>query len=77
MDWLIFLLRTAITLTFLILAVFGPYALRKLSAFIKRYSEAHAALQQEVQVERKRIDGLIARLEQAERTLRSLQEHQQ
>lgn len=46
---LIILLRLAITLTFLILAAGGPYAIILLRRFIRRYATAHEAL--EVRVE--------------------------
>lgn len=45
MDWLIIFLRVAITLTFLILAAGGPYAIWQLRRFIRRYALAHKALE--------------------------------
>lgn len=47
MDWII-VTRIAITLTFLILAAGGPWALIKLSRFIRLYTERHQALEQRV-----------------------------
>lgn len=47
-EIIIVLIRLAITLTFLILAAGGPYAVGKLSRFIRRYSLAHEALKRRV-----------------------------
>jgi len=47
-DWLIFFIRLAITLTFLITATVGPWALVKLNKFIRRYEAAHKALEDRV-----------------------------
>lgn len=44
----IILICVAITLTFLILAAGGPYAIIKLRQFITRYATAHAALEARV-----------------------------
>lgn len=55
MDIVIILLRLAITLTFLILATFGPYAVRKLSKFIREYTVAHESLKLRVQVIEKQL----------------------
>lgn len=49
------LVRIAVTLTFLILAMGGPYAIRKLSTFIREYKTAHNALRQRVQVIEKQL----------------------
>jgi len=49
MDWPIILIRLAITFTFLILAAGGPWALFKLSSFIKRYRTAHEELKARVE----------------------------
>lgn len=45
---IITLLRIAITLTFLILAAGGPYAVIKLSRFIRKYGFAHEELKRRV-----------------------------
>jgi hypothetical protein len=37
--------RVATTLTFLMIAAFGPYAIVKLNRFIKRYTVAHSELE--------------------------------
>ncbi len=55
MSIVIILLRIAVTLTFLILATFGPYAVRKLSKFIQRYTVAHESLKLRVQVIEKHL----------------------
>ena len=49
MDLFILFLRIAITLTFLILAIFGPVALTKLTRFIRRYTVAHEAMQADIE----------------------------
>lgn len=49
MDWLIFLIRLAITLTFLILAAGGPYAILQLRRFIRNYMTAHKILEARVE----------------------------
>lgn len=48
MDWVIISLRLAITLTFLITAIVGPWALIKLNKFIRRYETAHKALEDRI-----------------------------
>lgn len=48
MDIMILSVRIAITLTFLILAAGGPYALGKLRRFIRTYGVAHEELKQRV-----------------------------
>ena len=48
MNLLIIFLRIAITLTFLILAAGGPWALYQLNRFIKRYVTAHEVLKARV-----------------------------
>lgn len=45
---LVILARIAVTLTFLILAAGGPYAIILLRRFIARYVTAHAALEARV-----------------------------
>jgi hypothetical protein len=55
MDWLLLFLRLAITATFLILAAGGPWALIKLSRFIRRYAVAHQALKLRVQIIEKQL----------------------
>lgn len=52
---IITLIRIAITLTFLILAAGGPYAVRKLSKFILKYTVAHEALKRRVVAIEKRL----------------------
>lgn len=42
------LIRVAVTLTFLILALGGPYAIILLRRFIKHYTVAHEALKERV-----------------------------
>lgn len=49
MNLFIIFLRIAITLTFLILAAGGPYAILKLSKFIRRYTASHEELKKRVQ----------------------------
>ena len=49
MNWLILFIRIATTLTFLILAAGGPWALWKLSRFIRTYKSAHEALKAEIE----------------------------
>lgn len=48
MDLFILFLRIAITLTFLILAIFGPIAFAQLSTFIRTYKVAHETLKARV-----------------------------
>lgn len=55
MDWLIFFLRLAITLTFLILATGGPIAIILLRRFIKKYAVAHEKLRMRVQTIEKQL----------------------
>ena len=45
-----YVLRVAVTLTFLILAAGGPYAIIQLRQFIRRYRTAHRALEARVEV---------------------------
>jgi hypothetical protein len=54
-DWLVFLVRLAITLTFIILAAGGPWALFKLSSFIRRYKTAHEELKARIQAIEKHL----------------------
>lgn len=55
MNVLILLIRISITLTFLILAAGGPWALIKLSRFIRRYTAAHEELKDRVAVIEKHL----------------------
>lgn len=50
-------LRLAITLTFLILAAGGPYALIMLRRFIRRYTVAHQTLEKRVTALEEREEG--------------------
>lgn len=50
MDWPVILARAAIALTFLGMAIFGPWALIKLNGFIKHYAAAHRILEDRVTV---------------------------
>lgn len=68
MDLLILFLRIAITLTFLILAAGGPWALIKLSRFIRRYTAAHEALKSDhgkLKTDHEALKMRVAVLEQA------------
>ncbi len=47
---IIIFIRIAITLTFLILAAGGPYAIIQLRRFIRRYVAAHESLKSRVSV---------------------------
>lgn len=49
MDIVILLVRISVTLTFLILAAGGPYAIIQLRKFIKSYRTAHLALEARVE----------------------------
>lgn len=48
MDIAVLLIRSAIALTFLILAAGGPYAIIELRSFIKTYKAAHTLLEKRV-----------------------------
>lgn len=56
--FLITFLRIAITLTFLILAAGGPYALLLLRRFIRRYTVAHEALKTDHEALKARVTTL-------------------
>lgn len=49
MNIVVLLLRIAVTLTFFILALVGPYAVLQLRKFIKRYRTAHLILEARVE----------------------------
>lgn len=57
-DVIILALRAAISLTFLILAVGGPYALHKLNRFIKAYVVSHGNLVARVEAIERRVTRL-------------------
>lgn len=57
---IIILIRIAITLTFLILAAGGPYAIIQLRRFIRQYGVAHRALE----ADHKALETRVAALEQ-------------
>ena len=61
---IIFIVRLMITLTFLILVVFGPYAIWKLNRFIKVYLVRHQEVRDAIAAER------VARLALEERVAR-------
>lgn len=52
------LVRVAITLTFLILAAGGPYAIIQLRRFIRHYITAHKLLKAEVDALKTRVDRM-------------------
>lgn len=58
---IITLVRVATTLTFLILASGGPYAIWQLRRFIVRYTIAHEALRARVEALEHRLDQLEGR----------------
>jgi hypothetical protein len=59
---IILLLRIAITLTFLLLAAGGPFAIVQLRRFVKLYAERHRALEVRVAALEHRL-GLYERQE--------------
>jgi len=62
MDLVILFLRLAITLTFLILAAGGPWAIILLRRFIRRYGIAHEALEARVQANERRLQTIERQL---------------
>ncbi len=60
-ETLITVVRVCITLTFLILAVGGPYALYRLNKFIKLYTISHTALLNRVADLERKMHGLEKR----------------
>lgn len=63
---IIILLRIAVTLTFLILAAGGPYAIVKLSKFIRRYTDAHTKLEDKAASQGAQIKSLEDRVKSLE-----------
>lgn len=63
---IITLIRIAITLTFLILAAGGPYAIIILRRFIRRYTVAHEALKSDHKKLKTDYDALKTRVEALE-----------
>lgn len=75
MDWLIFFIRLAITLTFLILSCGGTWALIKLNKFILQYRTAHKILENSVDQYRTENKLLEQRIEVLEQKMKSPEEH--
>lgn len=64
---IVLLVRLAITFTFLMLAAGGPYAVIKLSRFIRRYTVAHEALKAGHEALRAEHEALKSRVETLEK----------